>query len=494
MAERKPAKSNRTKNNRNKESEKGNKAFIFVVAALAALNGLLFGFDTGVISGALLYIKQDFNLNSTMQEVVTSAVLVGAMIGAAVSGLLTDKLGRRVTIIVTAVVFVIGSTSSALAPFLGWLIGSRVIVGLAIGVASYIGPLYISEIAPPRLRGSMVSYNQLAVTVGIVVAYLVDLGFSGFGQNAWRWMFSVHVIPATILGIGMLFVPDSPRFLVVQGKEDEARQVLQKIRTTGNVEKELEQIKSKVQKEEEKSWKVLFVPPLRLALIVGVGLALLQQVTGINTIIYYAPTLFQQTGFTSNTSSLLATVVVGVINVIFTIVSVLLLDRVGRRPLLLTGVVGMVVGLAGLGLIFLFPTVGWLGWAAIGFTLFYTASFAIGLGPVFWLLISEIYPTRVRGRANSFATVANWAANLLVALTFLTLFDLIGKPGTFWLYGILGIGTWFFAYFLVPETKGKSLEELSQYWQSRQDEKNKAKASNKKPRRPAPGSGAMPQS
>jgi sugar porter (SP) family MFS transporter len=481
------------KADQNQDDKKGNKGFVYVLAALAALNGLLFGFDTGVISGALLYIKQEFNLGSTMQEIVTSAVLVGAVVGAGIGGLITDKLGRRYTIIGTAVVFVIGSTSSALAPFLWWLIISRGVVGLAIGVASYIGPMYISEIAPPRLRGSMVSYNQLAVTVGILVAYLVDLAFSGFGTSAWRWMFSVHVIPATILGIGMFFVPDSPRFLIVQGKEDKARQVLQKIRANKNVDEEVNQIKEKVNEEENQGWKALFAPTLRLALIVGVGLAILQQVTGINTVIYYAPTIFQQAGFSSNFSSILATVIVGVVNVAFTVVAVLLVDKVGRRPLLLVGVAGMVIGLAGLGGAFLFADQSWLGWVAIGFTVFYTASFAVGLGPVFWLLIAEIYPTRVRGRANSLATVANWAANLLVALTFLTLFNLLGKPGTFWLYGLIGIGTWIFAFFLVPETKGKSLEEISQYWKNRNeagDEKN----SEKQPERKFPGSGAMPQS
>ncbi|HEX2910928.1 MAG TPA: sugar porter family MFS transporter [Chloroflexia bacterium] len=482
--------SNNQQDKNQPSGKKTGKFFVYFVSALAAFNGLLFGFDTGVISGALLFIKKDYNLNSTMQEVVTSAVLVGAVIGAAIAGFLTDRLGRRITIIGTAVVFVIGAISTSLAPFLWWLIISRGVVGLGIGVASFIGPLYISELAPPKARGSMVTYNQLAVTVGILVAYLVDLAFSPAG--AWRWMFAVHVIPATILGIGMIFVPDSPRFLVLKGKEKKAREVLNRIRPKGGVDEELQDIKEKTQGEEKQGWKELFSPMLRVALIVGIGLAILQQVTGINTVIYYAPTIFREAGINSNTSSILATTIVGVVNVLFTIVAVLLMDRVGRRPLLLIGVAGMVIGLAGLGVVFLFNANGGLAWFAIGCTLFYTASFAIGLGPVFWLLISEIYPTKVRGRANSIATVANWAANLVVALTFLTLFDLIGKPGTFWLYAVIGIGTWVFSFFLVPETKGKSLEDIEDYWQEKSNSSNDK--NEEKSRRGIHGSGPMPQS
>jgi sugar porter (SP) family MFS transporter len=290
-------------------------------------------------------------------------------------------------------------------------------------------------------------------------------------------------VPAAALLIGMFFAPDSPRFLYAQGKKEEARDVLKRIRPAGTAEEELRDIEADVSTE-SKNWKELLRPAIRPALMVGIGLAIFQQVTGINTIIYYAPTIFQFTGISSNTSSILATVVVGVVNVLLTIVALFLIDRIGRRPLLLGGLVGMVLSLVGLGVAFLFPNLGALSWIALACLVVYVGSFAIGLGPVFWLLISEIYPTSLRGRASSVATVANWAANLVVTLTFLTLIDLLGKSGTFWLYGLIGIGCWVFTYYLVPETKGRTLEEIQEKWE---------KDSQPAERPLKPGRGAMPE-
>lgn len=470
----------------NVDAQNHNKGFIILVSALAAVSGLLFGFDTGVISGALLFIKKDFGINSTLQEFVTSAVLVGAMIGALFGGLFVDKLGRRVTLIVASIVFVVGSTSTALSPFVWWLIGSRFVVGLGVGVASYIGPMYISELAPPKMRGSLVTLNQLYITSGILVAYLVDLALSPWGL--WRWMFAVHVIPAAVLGISMFFLPSSPRFLVEAGKDDKAKSNLQKIRGTKDVDKEFSNIKKNVSNE-SRSWGALFQPAIRPAMIVGIGLAIFQQITGINTIIYYAPTIFKAAGISSNTASILATTIVGVVNVVFTIVSIILVDKVGRRPLLLWGIGGMVVGLAGLGAGFLFPNLSFLMWITLGFLLVYIASFAVGLGPIFWLLISEIFPNNMRGRAESVSTIANWGANFIVALTFLTLINWLGHSVTFWLFGVLGIANWLFVMKFVPETKGKSLEEIQQQWgveKQKGQEKENGKGRN-------PGSGTMPQ-
>jgi SP family galactose:H+ symporter-like MFS transporter len=438
--------------------------FVYVVAAVSAMAGLLFGYDTGVISGALLFIKQQFALSATMQEIVTSAVLVGAVVGAAAGGTLADRFGRRRIIIAAAIVFALGAVGTALAPTIGWLIAGRIVVGTAIGIASFAAPLYISEAAPPSVRGSLVSLNQLAITLGIVVSYLVDYALSGLG--AWRWMFGLAAIPATILGSGMLFLPDSPRWLVSRKMLDKARTVLERIRDTTHVDDELGDIQRSEQVQTGE-WAELLQPLVRPALVVGIGLAIFQQVTGINTIIYYAPTIFEFAGLGSAAVSILATVGVGVMNVLMTIVAIRLVDRVGRRPLLLIGMAGMILSLGVLGLAFLLPNLlNVLGWIAVGSLVVYVGSFAVGLGPVFWLLISEIYPLKIRGLAMSIASIANWGANLVVALTFLTLTQVLGRPGTFWLYAVVGVGAWLFAYFLVPETKGRTLEDIEAHWRA----------------------------
>lgn len=435
----------------------GRNRFVYVAASIAALNGLLFGFDTGIISGALLYIKQSFALSSTLQEFVVSGVLAGAVIGAAFGGTLADRLGRRHLILAAAVVFFLGALGMAFSPNVYWLIGARVGVGVAIGVASIVGPLYISEASPPNVRGALVSLNQLAITSGILVAYLVNYAFSFDG--GWRWMLGAGVVPAVVLGLGMIFMPESPRWLLKQGREQEARQVLNRTRAGSGIDKEIEEIRQ-VEQVEESGLGQLLRPWLRPALIVGFGLAIFQQVTGINTVIYYAPTIFKSTGFGSS-ASILATVGVGVVNVALTIVAILLVDKVGRRPLLLVGLTGMALSLGGLGLAFLLPGLsGYVGWIAVASLMLYVAFFAVGLGPVFWLLISEIYPLKVRGSAMSVATVGNWGSNLLVALTFLTLIQAVGSTATFWLCAGLSVGALIFTYFLVPETKGRSLEEI----------------------------------
>jgi sugar porter (SP) family MFS transporter len=445
----------------------GTNRFIYVTAAIAALNGLLFGFDTGVISGALLYIDRSFTLSHFMTEVVVSATLVGAIFGAAAGGRLADRLGRRRLMVVGAGVFFGGSVVMGLAPGVPSLVAGRLVVGFAIGVASMVGPLYISEIAPPKIRGSLVSLNQLAVTSGILLAYLVNYAFKGPG--GWRWMLGSGVVPAAVLAFGMSFMPESPRWLVEQGRREEARSVLSKTRSKGRIEDEIEEIE-RTKEVEDDALSTLLESWVRPALVVGVGLAVLQQVTGINTVIYYAPTIFESTGFGAS-ASILATVGVGLVNVGATVCAVLLVDRVGRRPLLLVGLSGMALALGGLSVTFFLPGLsGVVGWAAVASLMLYVGFFAIGMGPVFWLLISEIYPLQVRGSAMGVVTVANWAANLLVSLTFLTLinggtfsgveFGGIGRTGTFGLYAGLSVLSLLFVYWQVPETKGRSLEEI----------------------------------
>ncbi len=393
--------------------------FVYLAAAISALGGMLFGYDIGVISGAILFIKKDFALSSSMEEIVVSSVLLGSLVGAAAGGMLADRLGRRKLLIITAVVFGLGAIGAALAPATAWLVAARVVAGAAIGIASFVAPLYISEIAPVDIRGKLVSVNQVALTSGIVISYLIDYAFAG--SQAWRWMFAMAVIPAAAFGIGLMFIPDSPRWLAGRGHLEQARAVLRRIRAPEKVETELNDIQHSVA-QQKGNWSELLSPLLRSAMIVGVGLAIAQQITGINTVIYYAPTIFKFAGLSSASVAILASVGVGVVNVVLTVVAMQLIDRVGRRPLLLVSLAGMAVSLFVLGLAFsLRQLSGNLGWIAVASLMVYVGCFAVGLGPVFWLILSEIYPLRIRGRAMSVGTAANWSANLIVALSFLTL-------------------------------------------------------------------------
>ena len=440
-----------------------NEGFVYLIAVIAALCGLLFGYDTGVISGALLFVKQDFGLSSWMQSVVTTAVLAGATLGAGLSGRLADRFGRRKMVIALAVLFFVGSVLTGLAPGVWWLASGRVLVGLAIGVCSYTAPLYISEIAPARNRGALVSMNQLLITIGILVSYLMDYVLAS-GEH-WRWMFGLAAIPAAILGIGMFFLPESPRWLVSVGKKDLALQVLRTVRAEDEASIELRMIESHDHQGQRVRWTELFQAQYRPALIVGAGLAIFQQITGINTIIYYAPTIFQLAGFSSAAQSILATAGVGLVNVLLTILAVRLLDRSGRRPLLLIGIAGMTVSLVALGFVFLLGShSSSLGWLAVASVMLYVASFAISLGPIFWLLIAEIYPLRIRGVAMGAVTMTNWAFNLIVALTFLLLVEKLGPAPTFWAYALVSVASWIFAWRMVPETKGRTLEEINEDW------------------------------
>jgi SP family galactose:H+ symporter-like MFS transporter len=281
-------------------------------------------------------------------------------------------------------------------------------------------------------------------------------------------MFGLAVIPAALLGIGMFFMPDSPRWLLNHDEPESALAVLRRVRGRSDVEGEMKEIQESLGKQSS-HWSELFSPLVKPAMMIGIGLAIFQQVTGINTVIYYAPTIFQFAGFKSASSAIFATVGVGIVNVVMTTIAIVLIDRVGRRPLLLSGLIGMTAGLGILGYAFILSSSSQqnvIGLIAAGSLMLYVASFAIGLGPVFWLLTSEIYPLKIRGLAMSISTDANWASNLIMALTFLTLIQLLGKTGTFWLYGLVSIIAWFFAYRLVPETNGRSLEEIEAHWRA----------------------------
>lgn len=429
--------------------------FVYTISGFAALAGLLFGYDTGIISGAILFIKKDFILTSFQIELVVSAVLFGALIGSGVSGRVSDLFGRRKVLVFTALTFIIGSLATAFSPNLVCLIAGRIILGIAIGVGSFTAPLYLAEIAPKHIRGMLVSLNQLAITIGIVFSYLINYYFSVSGQ--WSWMLGLGVVPAFILLLGTIYLPESPRWMILKGWDQKARVVLQHIRQGKNINKEFDEIHQTVEVEKG-THRLLFAKWLRPILLISLGLSFFQQVTGINAIIYYAPTILQMAGFKYASNAILATLGIGIINVLFTVIALPLIDRWGRRPLLLYGLLGMFVSLVILGTAFYFPTFVALRWVAVASMVIYIASFAMSLGPIMWLIISEIFPLNIRGVGASLAISASWGFNMLVSLTFLTLIQLIGTSHTFWLYAILCILGWIFVYFIVPETKNCSLE------------------------------------
>jgi SP family galactose:H+ symporter-like MFS transporter len=440
--------------------------FVFAAAAFAALGGLLFGYDTGVISGALIFIRAQFGLSTFQQELVVSVVLIGAAVGALSGGRLADVFGRRFMLLITALIFVMGALVCAATPSLNILVVGRLIVGLGIGFSTSTVPIYISEVSPPQTRGWQVSLFQLAITIGILAAYVVDYVFSG--SSGWRWMLGLAFVPGAILGLGMIRMPESPRWLAKHGHSDLARHVLARIRGTESIESEwLEIQKTLAEAEERGPFSDLFSPSIRMALVIGIGLAIFQQVTGINTVIYYAPLIVQSAGISTASGAILATAGIGLVNVIMTIVAMWLIDHVGRRPLLLIGIAGMILSLGVLGLVFRMPTGGALAWLAVITLMVYVASFAISLGPIFWLLIAEIYPLKVRGIAEGSAAGVNWAFNFLVSITFLTLVEVLGPSLTFWVYALLAIASWLFSYYLVPETKGRTLEEIEHSFRRR---------------------------
>lgn len=440
---------------------------VVLTAAIAGLGGLLFGYDTGIIAGALLFIKTDFDLGSFAQGVVVAAVPVGAIAGAAFAGPAADTYGRRRMILLAAAVFIVGALGSAAAPNTEVLVIARVVIGVAIGLASAAAPVYISEVAPPESRGRLVSFFQLAVTIGILVAYLVGLAFDASGE--WRWMLGLGVVPALALAFGMLRMPQSPRWLVMSGDDFAARATLAKIRVNDpdTIDMELREIKESID-DKPGGWHELLEPVVKAALLVGVGLAILQQVTGINTVIYYAPTIVQETGVNSSAGSIIAAIGVGIVNVGMTVVALRLLDRAGRRPLLMIGVAGMSISLFALGAAFIGGGGSTAASAiAIASLMLYVAAFAVSLGPIFWLLNAEIYPLGVRSKAAGIGTMANWTFNFIVSLTFLLLIEGLGQTGAFWLYAAVGLFTLWFCWKFVPETKDKRLEDIQAFFQER---------------------------
>jgi len=449
---------------------------LLAVGVVIMLAGVLFGYDQGVISGALDGIKQEFHVSTFLLEVITSWVTLGAMAGALVAGGMADRLGRRTTILLASVLFTAGALIEALAPGSYVLVLGRLVVGFGVGVASVAAPLYAAEMAPARLRGRFVSLYQLAITVGIFIAYLVDYVLSH--GSGWRAMLGVSAVPAVLLVLAVWPLPDSPRWYMSAGRRADADSALRRVRGTDEVAADLDIIQATIDEEAKHAagWRTVFAPAWRRPLVIGVALAVLQQLTGINAIIYYANQIFAAAGFTSPDSQSLATLwAVGAVNVVATFVAVAWVDRFGRKPLLFIGTTGMGISLVVVGAMFLRLAKVTPGSTAHGATtgeglvtlvalVVFIASFAFSLGPIVWTIINEIFPSHVRGKAVAVATAANWFAAWLVAQFFLTLVDLISSTGVFWLFAAFCAVTYWFVRRYVPETKGKSLEEIQSMW------------------------------
>jgi len=463
---------------------KQSKGYVVLIAAIAATGGLLFGFDTGVISGALPFLREHWNLDNSMVEWVTTAVLVGAVVGAISSGRLTDIMGRKKVIFIAAVIFAVGALATGYAPSITALIIGRIVIGIAIGIASFTVPLYIGEISPTKNRGAMVTLNQLMICIGVLVSYISDYAIADDANpESWRWMFLVGFIPAVILFVGMFFVPETPRWLISKGREDEGRKILQKLEDAELVEESITSMKNEIElaKNSSGSWKEIFQPWMKSALIIGIGIMFVQQFTGINTIIYYSPIIFKLSGIVSNEGAILPSVLVGIVNVLFAVVSIMLLDRIGRRKIFFIGLIGMVVALLFIGFTFIFKDS--LGELLTYFTivgmLVYVAFFAVSLGPLGWLLISEVFPLMTRGVGMSIGSFSNWFFNGIVAFTFLKLSKLLtfnneiimpdgtaapNPGGAFIFYALIGVLGIFWGIKYIPETKGISLEKIEQHW------------------------------
>ncbi|MBV8331134.1 MAG: sugar porter family MFS transporter [Candidatus Eremiobacteraeota bacterium] len=435
--------------------------FVLLVASVAALGGLLFGYDTGVISGAILFIQKEFSLTTQLQEFTISVVLIGCIAGAAVSGWIADRIGRRWTLLCAGVVFIAGAIISALTPDEQVLLAGRFVVGIGIGFSSVVAPLYISEVAPSNVRGALVSLYQFAITVGILGAYLVDFALAPSGN--WRLMLGIAVVPSLVLVAGMLPMPESPRYLFKTGRDLAARDELDRIYGEGGgPAAEERSIRESLAVKSGNPLLLLADRSVRLALFIGVTLAVLQQVTGINTVIYYGPQIFQMAGISSNSASILAETLVGTVNCLMTLVAIFFVDRIGRKPLLYAGLAGMFLALAALSYAFAQPHLsGSLSAIALGSMMVYVGCFAFSLGPIVWLLIAEIFPLRARGLGMSISTLANWVGNFLVSQFFLTMIHKLGTPLTFSTYAVLCVVTMLFVRTMVPETKRELLEDVS---------------------------------
>lgn len=446
-----------------------NKSYIYKITIVAAVGGLLFGYDTAVVAGAIGFIQKRFELSAAMMGWIASCALIGCIAGAMFSGYLSDRFGRKKVLILSAILFAVSSLGTAIPQDLRVFVVFRIIGGLGIGIASMISPMYITECAPAAIRGRLVSINQFGIVTGILLIYFVNAGIAGLYDEAWnintgwRWMFGSGIFPSLVFLVLLFFVPESPRWLAQSGRGEEAERILAKINGASKARSELKEIEYAISTETS-SFAELFRPGLRTALVIGIILSIFSQVTGINAIMYYAPEIFKSTGDGSG-SALLQTVLVGIINVLFTIVAIKYADKAGRKSLLMAGAAGMAICLAIIGGAFYLDAVkGYLVLLAI---LAYIACFALSLGPLTFVVIAEIFPNRVRGRAMSICLFFLWTAVYFVSQFFPMLLQSIGSAYTFWIFMAMSVLAFLFVWKVVPETKGKTLEEIEKTWHSR---------------------------
>ena len=440
----------------------GSVIYVYIAALVATISGLLFGFDIAVINGAIIFLRDQLGLTEVQTEVAASSLLFGCIFGASFGGWLSDRFGRRRVLMMCAVLFALSSFAAALPRTLAEFSAARFLGGIAIGAASLLAPLYIAEVAPARIRGRLVSLNQMAIVTGILLAYLVNWLLAFAGPDGWRWMFATAAIPSVALFTGLLFVPESPRWLVEKERSDEALTILARVNGPELAHRELRQIQETVA-EESGTLRELLQPGFRRALWIAVSLAILQQVTGINTVLFYGSIIFkEQVGGHTESSAIFANVVVGLVNFLATFVALGAIDRLGRRPLLMLSTGIMTLCHAGLAAAFLIqPPPSALVLSAM---LCAVAAFAIGLGPGFWVVLSEIFPTRIRGRAMSIATICLWAACTLLTMTFLSLARAVSPTGAFLIYSSMCVITFLIVWRVLPETKGRTLEEIEHLW------------------------------
>ncbi|WP_454803116.1 sugar porter family MFS transporter [Mucilaginibacter phyllosphaerae] len=461
---------------------KKSSTYLYLVCLVAALGGFLFGFDTAVISGTVSLVKNDFSLDAVSEGWFVSCALLGCIVGVSFSGKLSDKYGRKIVLIISAVLFLASALGCMLSNSFTELIIFRLIGGLGIGVASMVSPLYISEFSPSRYRGMMVSLYQLALTIGIVLAYFSNAYLANhandtyaggsmhtiFSAEVWRAMLGLGALPAAIFLVSLFMVPESPRWLLLKGQKEKARAILIKIDGPDAAVTEIKAFEEQ-DDSDDTSLKELFKPVYRKALWIGLLLPFLSQVCGINAVIYYGPRILEQAGFTLN-SALGGQVTIGLVNVVFTFVAIFTIDKWGRKPLLFAGVGGAVISLLIIGALFaLGVTSG--PWILI-FILAFISCFAFSFGPVCWVVVGEIFPNAIRGKAMALATLSLWIGNFLVGQLTPVMLEGLGSSWTFWLFAICCSPALWITWKLIPETKGRSLENIENYWK----ETYKAKA------------------
>jgi SP family xylose:H+ symportor-like MFS transporter len=452
--------------------DKNNKNYILFIALSAALGGLLFGYDTAVISGAIGNLTEYFHLTPIETGWAISSALVGCLIGAFFSDYLSNRFGRKATMLITAILFILNSVGTALPNSFTMFVIFRIIGGIGVGIASMVVPMYIAEIAPPKRRGALVGNYQLAIVIGIVVVYFVNYfialqGDSHWNLNiGWRWMFGSEIIPSILFLVFIFLIPESPRWLLQKGKSEQAVAVLEKINAPEDVAQVQSEIQNSLEQEDKGQWNHLVNPIYKKALFVGIGLSILQQLTGINAILYYAPEIFKSLG-SSTDASLLETSILGVVNLIFTLLAIKWVDKMGRKPLLYIGSAGMTISLAAVG-IFIYNEA--VGNYVLPFLILFMASFSISWGPIVWVLLSEIFPNKIRSLALAISVFIQWVANFVVTQVFPSLVENqwlknnFNGAFPFYLFSVICLFSLFFVWKKVPETKNKSLEQMDALW------------------------------